>query len=175
MVRPRRPGPRGRPAASAGPNRLSGKVTNRLDIPLEDAILAFDKQVYLLGRINPHATVTVELATNRNLSGLIKERGRGYSGGMGYFDPNARNYRTELMVNAMFHESQTLLPNEQSLSNNVMHDLDLTGQLSLDRPMLVAQIRRPGCRLVLDNAPSTPKIDQTTLLRVILPLAGSNK
>ena len=52
----------------------------------------------------------------------------------------------------------------------MLHDLDLTGQLVLDRPMLVARINRPGAQLVLDNAPSTPKIDQTTMLRVILPL-----
>jgi hypothetical protein len=36
--------------------------------------------------------------------------------------------------------------------------------------MLVARIDRPGARLLLENAPSPPKIDQTTLLRVILPL-----
>ncbi len=36
--------------------------------------------------------------------------------------------------------------------------------------MLVARIKRPGARLVLDNAPSPPKIDQTTLVRIILPL-----
>ena len=36
--------------------------------------------------------------------------------------------------------------------------------------MLVARINRPGAQLVLENAPSTPKIDQTTMLRIILPL-----
>ena len=37
--------------------------------------------------------------------------------------------------------------------------------------MLVARINRPGARLVLDNAPSPPKIDQLTLVRIILPLS----
>ena len=36
--------------------------------------------------------------------------------------------------------------------------------------MLVARIKRPGAQLVLENAPSPPKIDQTTMLRIILPL-----
>ena len=36
-----------------GTDRLSGTVTNRLDIPLEDAIVAFGKHVYLLGTIGP--------------------------------------------------------------------------------------------------------------------------
>ena len=56
------------------------------------------------------------------------------------------------------------------MASNPLHDLDLTGQLALDRPMLVARIDRPAAQLVLGNAPAPPKIDQTTMLRVILPL-----
>ena len=44
-----------------------------------------------------------------------------------------------------------------SLSNSVLQDLDLTGQLAVDRPILVARINRPGAQLALGNAPSTPK------------------
>ncbi len=36
--------------------------------------------------------------------------------------------------------------------------------------MLVARIKRPGARFVLDNAPSPAKVDQTTMVRIILPL-----
>ena len=39
--------------------------------------------------------------------------------------------------------------------------------------MLVARIDRTGARLVLENAPSPPKIDQLTLVRIILPLKKS--
>ena len=39
--------------------------------------------------------------------------------------------------------------------------------------MLVARIKRPGAQLVLDNAPSPPKIEQMTLVRIILPLEES--
>jgi hypothetical protein len=46
----------------------------------------------------------------------------------------------------------------------------LTGLLALKRPMLVARINRPGAQLRLDNVPSPPKIDQLTLVRIILPL-----
>lgn len=155
-----------------GTGRLSGKVTNRLDIPLEDAILAFDRHVYLLGRIEPSATVSVELASNRNLSGLLRERARGYSNPMAYYERANINYKPELLLDAMFHQSLSLMPEERVQTNDVLRDLDLTGQLTLGRPMLVARVRRPGSRLVLDNAPSAPKIDQTTLVRVILPLAG---
>ena len=36
--------------------------------------------------------------------------------------------------------------------------------------MLVARIKRPGAQLAIDNAPSAPKIEQLTLVRIILPL-----
>ena len=45
-----------------GTDRLAGIVTNRQDVPLEDAILAFGKQVYLLGTMAPGATIRVELS-----------------------------------------------------------------------------------------------------------------
>jgi hypothetical protein len=79
----------------------------------------------------------------------------------------------------MFHEAATTATAEVPVASNALHDLDLTGLLRLDRPMLVARIDRPSSRLVLDNAPSPPKVEQTTLLRVILPLkaeeAGKEK
>ena len=55
-----------------GTDRLAGTVTNRQIVPLEDAILAFGKQVYLLGTLAPGATVRVELTSDRNLSGLLE-------------------------------------------------------------------------------------------------------
>ncbi len=60
LVRSGRPAGRLRLAAR-GTDRLDGTVTNRQAVPLEDAILAFGKQVYLLGTLAPGATVRVEL------------------------------------------------------------------------------------------------------------------
>ena len=74
----------------------------------------------------------------------------------------------------MFHDSESTPANEQrALANGPLHRLDLSGQLALQRPMLVARINRTGARLVLDKAPSPPKIDQLTLVRLILPLKKS--
>ena len=131
--------------------------------------MAFGKQVYLVGKIGPHATITVELSSDRTLSGYLKEKSKGYMDRMGN-DPSVRIDRTALMYEAMFHDSESRLANDRSFSNDSMHDVDLTGQLLLPRPMLVAQVNRPASRLVLDNAPSPPKVDQTTLVRIILPL-----
>ncbi len=57
-----------------GTDRLSGTVTNRLGVPLEDAILAFGKQVYILGTLAPGATVRVELAPGPPALGLPQVR-----------------------------------------------------------------------------------------------------
>jgi len=155
----------------AGPDRLNGTVTNRQDIPLEDAILVFGKQVYLLGTLAPGATVRVELSSdkNRNLSGYLKDKQNTVVTNQP-FNRETRVNRADLMVAVMFHDSESTLSSDRVLANDPLHDLDLTGQLALRRPMLVARINRTGAKLVLDNAPSPPKIDQTTLVRLILPL-----
>ncbi len=157
-----------------GLDRLSGTVTNRLDIPLEDAIVAFANHVYLVGKIAPHQTVRVELASDRDLSGYLRDKRKGYFNPMQY-DPESRIDRVALMLDAMFHDSESRVGNERPLANDALHELDLTGQLALPRPMLAARVSRPASRLILDNAPSPPKIDRTTLVRVILPLQASSQ
>jgi hypothetical protein len=158
-----------------GKDRLSGTVANRLPYPLEDAILAFGKQIYMLGTIAPGATIKVELTSDRNLAGLLREKAPTF------FNDQSANRGLKvnlpnLLLAMMFHDSETTRGTDQALGNAPFHDLDLTGQLALDRPMLVGKISRPGCQLSLQNAPSPPKIDQTTMLRIILPLqrAGSD-
>ena len=98
----------------AGTDRLTGIVTNRQSVPLEDAILAFGKQVYLLGTIAPGATTRVELASDRNLSGLLKDKQRNYlSDQAEAWNRDRRIDRGDLMVAAMFHDSQSTLSTER--------------------------------------------------------------
>jgi hypothetical protein len=152
-----------------GRDRISGTVTNRQAVTLEDAILAFGKQVYLLGDLAPGSTTRIDLSGNRNLSGYLKSKQPNYLSAQ----PFARDVpinRTDLMIAAMFHDSESTLASERTVENHPMQDLDLTGQLALRRPMLVAKFKRPGARLVLDKAPSPPKIQQSTIVRIILPL-----
>ncbi|MGC8640977.1 MAG: hypothetical protein ACP5XB_14015 [Isosphaeraceae bacterium] len=156
-----------------GTDRLTGMVTNRQQFPLEDAILAFGKQVYMLGSIPPGATSKVP-ADGRFLSGFLRDRAVNYLSDQPW-NRNLQINRADLLQAVMFHDSQSTRGNEPPLGNSALRDLDLTGQLALDRPMLVARINRPGAQLVLENAPSTPKIDQTTMIRIILPLNKNNK
>jgi len=154
-----------------GTDRLAGTVTNNLTVPLEDAIVAYSKQVYLLGTVAPGQTIKVGLSSDRdrNLSGYLKDKQASYLPDR-FSNADARINRADLMLAIMFHDSESSLVSERTLANDPLHDLDLTGQLALKRPMLVARIDRPGSRLVLDAPAPVPKIDQLTMVRIILPL-----
>ncbi|MFI5458267.1 MAG: hypothetical protein ACHRXM_22785 [Isosphaerales bacterium] len=152
-----------------GTDRLAGTVSNRQSVPLEDAILVYGKQVYLVGTLAPGATVRVALTSDRNMSGHLKDNLPHYLSNQPW-NRDLKIDRAELLLAVMFHDSESTLASEHVLANGPLHDLDLTGQLALQRPMLVARINRPGARLDLDNVPSPPKIDQMTLVRIILPL-----
>jgi hypothetical protein len=155
-----------------GPNAVEGTVTNRLDVPLHDALLAYLDQVYELGTIAPNATVQVNLSRSpRHLSGLLQDRMRNVQPAQPWNNQGFAINRSDLLLALMFSGVQKgPTTAEGVMSNNPLHYLDLSGQLALGRPMLVARTDRPASRLVLGNAPSPPKVDQTTMLRVILPL-----
>ena len=111
----------------AGTDRLAGTVTNRQSFSLEDALLAFGKQVYMLGTLAPGATVKVELTGDRNLANELKDRSKEYLSDQ----PGNRNRkisRADLLLALMFHGSEsTLRGSVQSLSNLALQDLDLDG------------------------------------------------
>ncbi len=154
-----------------GIDRLQGTITNRLDVELKDAIVAFRTHVYLVGTIAPRATIRVELApSERDLSGYLRDRKKLYSQPDPGADPQFKIDRAALVLDAMFHASEANAPNERALANDALDELDLTGQLVLGRPMLAARVDRPGARLILDNPPSPPQFERTSVLRVILPL-----
>jgi len=155
-----------------GNDVLSGTVTNRQTVPLEDAILAFGKQVYLLGNLAPGATIRVGpgFTNDRALSGHLESKINNYLSDQPFNRDSFKINRADLILAVMFHDSDTPLGRLHALSNSPLQDVDLSGQLLLQRPMLVARIQRPGARLALDNVPSPPKIDQLTMVRIILPL-----
>ena len=152
-----------------GTDRLAGTVTNRLPYPLKDVVIAFGKQIYHeIRTIEPGATVEVDATGNRNLGNHLQ----GLQDGLLRTDTTSGEARTldraHLATLMMFHDS--VAASERSLPSRTHRDLDLSGQLALDRPMLVATIDRPGAVLDLGNAPGAVKTDRTTLLRIILPL-----
>ncbi|WP_337174059.1 hypothetical protein [Paludisphaera sp.] len=158
--------------ALSGFDRVAGTITNLQAYPLTDAVLAFEKRAYLLGNIAPGQTMRVELQSDRSLSGELKAREPNYMTGVPSGDGSTSTLdRGDLILAAMFHDAESRRTGQdQPLGNAVLRDLDLTGQLALQRPMLVARIDRPAARVAIGNAPNTPNVEQTTVLRVILPL-----
>ena len=154
-----------------GTDRLAGTVTNRMNVPLKNTIICFGKEVYYqVGTIEPNATVQVDTTLNRGLAGYLQEDAFRNS----FLPTNQYNYanesinRANLVRELMFHDSESA--GQGLIPSRTHRELDLTGQLLLDRPMLVAEIDRPGAVLDLGNVSGTIKTDRTTLLRVILPL-----
>ncbi len=129
----------------AGTDVLSGTIKNLQAIPLEDAILAIGKKVYLVGDIAPGATIRVGpgFTNDRSLSGLLQSKANNYLSAQPYNPDNFKINRADLLLAVMFHDSESVLGKPNALSNSPLQDVDLTGQLLLQRPMLVARIKRP--------------------------------
>jgi hypothetical protein len=158
--------------APSGIDRLDGTITNRLDVPLKDAVLAFNSQVYYnLGTIAPGATVRVELTQDRKLSGHLRDlQGAYYDPAAPWRSTGASVDRYKLAQAILFHDSDTSGVN--ILPSRPLHGLDLTGQLLLDRPILVAEVDRPMTDLDLGSVSTAPRTSRTTILRAILPLTN---
>jgi len=154
----------------AGIDRVEGTLTNRTGAPLRDVVLVHGNQVYTLQTIAPGATVRIIPTETRFLSGRLKDISQGYSTFNNFNQSGTNIDRANLAFDMMFHDSRSAVAGEAHLTSNPLHYVDLSGQLALGRPMLVARIDRPASRLVLGNAPSEPKVDEVTMLRVILPL-----
>jgi hypothetical protein len=162
----------------SGSDRLAGTITNKLPVAMKETILVYGKQVYYkIGRIEPGQTFDIESSgdrsVDRSLSEHLREELNNFlpqnstvvgESGAGMQD----KLRADLVREILFHQADAT--GQESISSRVHHDLDLTGQLALGRPMLVAEVDRPGTQLLIDGKSGSAKTEQTTVLRVILPL-----
>jgi hypothetical protein len=161
-----------------GTDRLSGSVTNRLKRPLKNAVLVFGKQVYdSLGTIEPDATVTLDGAHNRTVAGWLEVESQSFTNiNLNPYQYNSDDSqganipRASLARVAMFREAMGTKSNKTSIP---LQYLDLTGLTTLNQPILVAEIDGPAADLDLGPLPTSPQTDQTTLVRVILPIAAA--
>ena len=152
---------------AVGVDQINGTVTNRLGQTLKSTVLCIGARVYDLGTIAPGATTRVELSPDRTLSGYLKSLN---VSGQASFGTTSID-RTNLVKTLMFNDA--IGGGAEQMANASLDDLDLSGQLLLDRPMLVARIDGPAVDLVLKGSTNEAKIDQTTIVRIILPLVDS--
>ncbi len=158
---------------TVGTDRLAGTITNRLPVAMKDTIVVLGKQVYYkIGTIEPGETFEIgnssDRSLDRSLVEFLKENRRNFVPVNYYMNQNENINRIDLIREMMFHDSD--MSGQESIPSRTHHELDLSGQLALGRPMLVATIDRPGTQLVLKDNTNEAKIEQTTLLRVIMPI-----
>ncbi|QDV32316.1 hypothetical protein [Tautonia plasticadhaerens] len=149
-----------------GANRLEGTLTNRLGRPMEGVVIAYGNDVYQVDRpIAPGETIRVDSVPNRNLSGFLEDTGRSlngiYASARGAGIPRAELVRALSFARAGRRRGQT--------PNLVLGDLDLSPQLDLGRPILIATLKGPSSALLLDGAEPDAREDRGTVLRVLLP------
>ncbi len=162
----------------AGPDRLSGNVTNLLPgrtlrgvVPGHGALLVVGKQFYDLGELKPNQVKPVGDLLPLILStevDRVRDKLPGYL--PGYQPPGetmGQVTATELVFEAMFADSAGT--SGARVVNLPLRYLDLTSQLALDRPMLVAAIDGPAASLDLGPEDPVSQSTQATVLRVILP------
>jgi hypothetical protein len=165
----------------AGSDRLDGTIANRMDKPLRNAVLVFGNQVYdQLGTIAPGAAVRIgPTSRTRPLSGYLEERARSLLAGQPESTtvappkesgtPTVPSTLADLVRTAMFRQGMNTKTNTPP--SLPLRGLDLTGQLALERPMLVAELDGPAADLKLDGAPGgTPRTERSTVVRIIVPL-----
>ena len=161
----------------AGPDRLAGTVANRLrhrtlrgPIPGRGVMLIYGKQFYDLGELKPGQVRPIGEINPLVLSAEV-DRIRDKLPGTNPFqqaDPRLNDVsRGELVFESMFAESAGA--GKVPAANHPLRYLDLSGQLELDRPMLVAEVDGPAAALDLGQLSAPPKTEATTILRVILP------
>ncbi len=156
----------------AGPDRLIGTVTNNTGLVLKDAILVHGKQQWQLDDIAPGATVRVETKQDRQISGYLTDKLNLSSGVQMNGDGMAFGDRIDLIRGMMFHDAIIPAANQTPIGNTY-HDIDLSGLLALERPMLVAVVDHPATQVVLPGSSSLVESTQTTLLRVVLKFSDS--
>jgi hypothetical protein len=153
----------------SGHDGVEGTLTNHLDIPLNDVILAYGRQVYELSSLAPGEVKRIDASKHtRHLTGLLSERVP--MAANQWNNPTGPIDRANLMLSLMFSDAIPSTNPAQSVSNSVLRFLDLSGELALDRPMLVARVNRAASRLNLGQGVKTPVTEQTTMLRVVFSL-----
>ncbi len=149
--------------------QAEGSIKNLLPRTLENAVLVFGNQVYTLGAIEPGKAVVVKDSKRRGLPLYIQEQAQAGTN-LSSQDDHAAS-RASLIRAVWFYTNSGTDP--VAFSNSQFRSLDLSGQLALDRPMLLAELAGPLVEVDLGKSAAKPTIEQKTLLRVILPLARS--
>ncbi len=163
-----------------------GTITNTLDFPLTDCLLAYGNWAYDLGTLAPGDSATLRpTVLRRELNSLLTGRKQVFDGqdeiGRERVTPYDReSFDVAYILRAMmFFEAAGGRP-YTGMSNSYQAFVDLSGLLKADRAVLIATVAGAdrgvglrGAELVLSRGgQSPPEIEtrQDTILRFVLPV-----
>jgi len=163
---------------------LAGSVTNTLDHPLEQCLLAYGRSVYELGTLAPGESARVGSMSKRSelktlLTGrkiVTIEKGDKFQQEATPYDPSSRDV-TYILRMMMFHDAAGGR-RYTGLWNSYQDFVDFTSLLNADRAILVAQRaaadkgeKLQGAALLRDGRPLVDAADRhPTIYRFVFPV-----
>ncbi|QDU63726.1 hypothetical protein Pan216_46070 [Planctomycetes bacterium Pan216] len=154
---------------------LTGTVTNNLEVPLEDVMVAYGGQVYLLPKLQPGVAVDIAATRSRTLVGYLgKQRLGGTSDYSLAAESLRRNNVVDVVRTILF--AQKTPETVRGFPNNYLSDLDLSDQLELGKIIVFGRVSSPGGTLWLNedanedgaSASLPDNIRNDVFLRVVL-------
>jgi hypothetical protein len=154
-----------------GDKLLSGTITSKLDEPLTDCVLIYDRWAYPIGKLDARARFAVETKLDpQTVETYFKHISLfGEKDAVNAYDP-ANLDVGRIVETMMFH--RLLGGNDYTkLSNEYQQFLDLSGLLRAGRAILIGRGPKAGAQLLRDGKPLAGADDQQwTFYRFVYPV-----
>ncbi len=156
--------------------QLEGTVTNPFDVPLDNVRVLFENYAYVLKkqRLEPGETIDVmsemkERTTRSLLTRRIKRAKKDNKGSNSPWDPTEKNVN-RIAEMLMFYRLAGG-NNYTGLTHTFQNFIDMSGQIDLNRAILVGQIDSIGTQIRINDELVDDQYDSTnTVVRVVLPV-----
>jgi hypothetical protein len=160
---------------------LRGELTNILPVALEDVMVAFNEQAWIIQRINPQQTIDLAAVQARGLSDFLRQGTGAHTEGMP-FQPN-RNIQHErftdiaqMLRGLIFYRARGDVGRGRTMPCNHLSGLDLSHQWEVGRIILLGRVDAEGGSLWLNDKPVASgqpkdpggKTQKLTFLRVVI-------
>lgn len=157
---------------------LEGSLTSRLDFPLSNCWLAYDRWAWGIGRLQPGETAQIKLGSHVSLQAALRDfriieqvPNQGFVQQPVALDVHSRD--VPLIVRMMMFAEAAEAAGHTGLAGCYQQFIDLSRQLKLGRAILTgqAQGRSPAVQLQLDGQPvSSPRDQHWVFCRFLLPV-----
>ncbi len=161
--------------------QLEGTVTNPFDVPLDNVRVLFENYAYVLKkqRLEPGETIDLisemkERTTRSLLTRRSKRKSKDNKSHNSPWDPTEKNLN-RIAEMLMFYRLAGG-NNYTGLTHSYQNYIDMSGQIDLNRAILVGQLESIGTQIQINGEPVNDQYDQTnTVVRVVLPVKYMRK